>query len=194
MQVQPLLAQLKGHLSLHHVEPFVLIQVQVQGRAARPQMRVLHNEQPAAGFIGSHFDGKGTRGHPERMAEAVLTVANNMQSAWSWQRRSLGACLTYKKIMQTRSRRRRSDSFEKGTALHNASFTDGMWGEETAGSIVERQPLSKQDFCKPLNERLYRLDSSTATPYFSSSTLETLPPFSKSVIAAGSATCFDSVE
>jgi hypothetical protein len=56
------------------------------------------------------------------MAEAVLTVANNMQNTRSWQRRSLGACLTGKKIMQTRSRRRRSGSFEKGTALHNVSF------------------------------------------------------------------------
>ena len=80
MQVQPLLAELKGHLSLHHVEPLVLIQVQMQGRSTRQQMRMLRNEEPAAGFAGGHFDGKGARGHPEGMAEAVLTVANNMQS------------------------------------------------------------------------------------------------------------------
>jgi hypothetical protein len=80
------------------------------------------------------------------MAEAVLTVANNMQSTGSWQRRSLGACLTGKKILQTRSRRRRSGSLQKGTALHNASFTDGMWEKKLPESIVERQSTSKQDF------------------------------------------------
>jgi hypothetical protein len=99
MQVQSLLAQLKGHLSLHHVKPFVLIQVQVQGRPTRQQMRMLRNEEPAAAFAGGHFDGKGARGHPERMAEAVLPVANNMQSTRSWQRRSLSASLACKKVL-----------------------------------------------------------------------------------------------
>jgi hypothetical protein len=56
------------------------------------------------------------------MAEAVLTVANNMQSTGSWRRRSIGACLAHKKILQTSSRRYGSDSFQKGTALHGASF------------------------------------------------------------------------
>jgi hypothetical protein len=48
-----------------------------------------------------------------------------------------------KKIVQTRSRRCRSESFEKGTAPHNASFSDGMWGRETAGSIAEKDSVEQ---------------------------------------------------
>ncbi len=90
MQVQSLLAYLKSHLAFHHVEPLVLIEVQVQRRTAGKQMRMLHNEKAAAGFARGDLDGKRARGHPERMPEAVFTIANNVQSSGSWRRRSIG--------------------------------------------------------------------------------------------------------
>ncbi len=68
------------------------------------------------------------------MAEAVLTIADNMQSTGSWRRRSIGACLNDKKILQTRGRRYGGRSFQKGTALHGASF--GCTGEEHHSSMV----------------------------------------------------------
>ncbi|HEY3989263.1 MAG TPA: hypothetical protein VGM02_08200 [Acidobacteriaceae bacterium] len=66
------------------------------------------------------------------MAAAVLTVANNMQNTGSWHRRSLAARLADKKILETRNRRDCCGSFQKRTALHNASLRDGMWGRGIA--------------------------------------------------------------
>jgi hypothetical protein len=43
MQLEPLLAYLKGHFPLHDVEPFLLIQVQMQRRSPRKVMGLLHD-------------------------------------------------------------------------------------------------------------------------------------------------------
>ncbi len=56
LQVDPLLAYLESHFAIHHVEPFLLIQVQVQGRPTWEEVRVLHDEQAAGGFIGRHLE------------------------------------------------------------------------------------------------------------------------------------------
>ena len=56
MQVDPLLAYLKDHFAFHYVEPFLLTQVQVEGRATWEEVRVLHDEQAAGGFTGGHLE------------------------------------------------------------------------------------------------------------------------------------------
>jgi hypothetical protein len=56
------------------------------------------------------------------MAEAIFAVTNDIPSARAWQCRSLSARLRDKKILQACGRRRCSESFQKGTAPHNASF------------------------------------------------------------------------
>ncbi len=61
VQLQPLLAHLKNQLPIHHVEPFLLMQVEVQRRSARQQMCVLHHEEAAGGFAGWHFEENRTK-------------------------------------------------------------------------------------------------------------------------------------
>jgi hypothetical protein len=56
MQLDPLVAHLEGHFSFHHVEPFFLIQVEMQRRSTRKEMGVLHNEEAAGGFTGRHLE------------------------------------------------------------------------------------------------------------------------------------------
>ncbi len=55
MQVDSLLADLEDHFSFHHVEPFLLAQVQMEGWATRKEVRVLYDEQAAGGFTGGHL-------------------------------------------------------------------------------------------------------------------------------------------
>src|SRR6202021_85081 len=67
-------------------------------------------------------------------------------------------------------------------------LSDQMWGGKS------RLKHRGERFVRASSKVTLHRSSSTATPYFSRSTLDTLAPFSRSVIAAGSATCFVSVE
>jgi hypothetical protein len=54
--MNPLLAHLESHLPFHHIEPFLLIQVQVEGRPTWEEVGVLHDEESAVGFTGGHLE------------------------------------------------------------------------------------------------------------------------------------------
>jgi hypothetical protein len=56
MQMDPLLAYLEDHFPFHYIEPFLLIQVQVEGRATWQEVGVLYDEQAAGGFTGGHLE------------------------------------------------------------------------------------------------------------------------------------------
>ena len=56
MQLQPLIAYLKGHFSLDHVEPFLLFQVEMQGRSAWDGEDFLHDEEAARGLARGHLE------------------------------------------------------------------------------------------------------------------------------------------
>ena len=124
MKVQPLLANLKRHFPFHDVEPFLLIQVQVQRRATRQEMLVLDDEESASRLTGGDFEEERAESQRVRMAEAVLPGANRMQCN-RWRRHGCpGARLTGEKIVQSRSGINDSGGSEKGTALHGPPFAE----------------------------------------------------------------------
>jgi len=59
MQLDSLLAYLEGHFPLHRVEPFFLVQVQMQRRSTWKEMGVFHDEEAAGGFTGGHLKENG---------------------------------------------------------------------------------------------------------------------------------------
>jgi hypothetical protein len=61
MQVDPLLAYLEDRFAFHHVEPFLLAQVEVEGRATWKEVGVLDDEQAAGGFAGGHLEEDGAK-------------------------------------------------------------------------------------------------------------------------------------
>jgi hypothetical protein len=78
VQVQPLFAHLEGHFPLHHIEPFLLVEVHVQVRPARHHMLVFHEEERTAGFAAAHLEEKRAETQGMGMAKAVLCRPNHM--------------------------------------------------------------------------------------------------------------------
>lgn len=55
-QLNPLLTYLEDHFPLHDVEPFLLVEMQVEGRPTRKEMRVLYDEEACGSLAGRHLE------------------------------------------------------------------------------------------------------------------------------------------
>jgi hypothetical protein len=54
--MDPLLTDLEGHFPFHYVEPLLLTKVEVERRATREEVGVLHDEDAAGGFTGGDLE------------------------------------------------------------------------------------------------------------------------------------------
>jgi len=77
-QIHPPLTHLESHLPFHHIEPFLLIEMQVKRRAAGQEMRVLNDKEAAVSV---------TPGTLKRSEERKPKV-------WAWPNRSSPAPTT----------------------------------------------------------------------------------------------------
>jgi hypothetical protein len=117
--MNPLLAYLEGHFAFHHVEPFLLIQVQVKRRPAWEEMGVLHDEQAARGFGGGYLEENGAEPQGVGMGGTVLAGTDHVYRGWEGRCGSLGMRPSDKKIFW--ERRRDGNSLEERTPFHGGS-------------------------------------------------------------------------
>ncbi len=78
--MQPLAAftNLKENLALNNVEPFFLLQVEMQGWSALDEVGVFNDEHAIAGFAGQDLEEDGTVSTRVRFSEAVFACGNNV--------------------------------------------------------------------------------------------------------------------
>ena len=98
MEMQPLVTDLESDLAFDHVEPLLLVEVEVQVRAAGLHLLVLHEEEPASGFSAGDFEVEGAETQRMRFAQAVLSWANDVQSVGDGRCRIVDVCLGEKKV------------------------------------------------------------------------------------------------
>ena len=76
---QPLLADLEEDLAFHDVEPLVLREMEVQGRAAGEEVVVLDYEEVATGLLGGGLEGDAAEAEGAVLAEDVLSGGDHVR-------------------------------------------------------------------------------------------------------------------
>jgi hypothetical protein len=71
-QTMPLSADLHQILTFNHIEPLVLIVVQMPRRAALLLVAMLHDEETALAILSGHFEGRRTGGNGTTLTKPVL--------------------------------------------------------------------------------------------------------------------------
>jgi len=77
-ELHALVANLKGHFAFQNVKPLVLVEVQMQRRAARHKVAVLDDKEIPGRVGREHLEGERAEAHGVRRAEAVCASRNDV--------------------------------------------------------------------------------------------------------------------
>jgi len=111
---QAMIADLEAHFAFHHVEPFFLRQVQMQGRSrVGHEIGVLDDEEVTGSVGGDDFEGERTETEGVEMAGAVLAGGDGVQCRSG---RRFGRALR-EDIMESCRGDNRSGGLEEGAAM-----------------------------------------------------------------------------
>src|SRR5208282_5611034 len=110
----PAVANLKDHLALYHVEPFILVKVEMKRWAPLHQVGVLDNEQTATCVARRHLEQNGAEAAAVSFSKPVLPRADHVNLSRRCGARGLGKG----EVLKSSGRKQGGSGFNEQSRIH----------------------------------------------------------------------------